>query len=69
MKEASGDLVFEIAAEPRDASRGAGLVELLADRRHAFRDADHRAQRRLRARPTCLGSTGGAGLFYCFAAN
>src|SRR5215510_7441367 len=48
---AGRDLVLEIAVEPRDAGGGPGLVELLADRRHALRDADHSAQRRLPAGP------------------
>src|SRR5436309_119365 len=44
-----GDLSLEIAAKHRYPDRRARFVEHLADRRHALRDADHRAYRRQEA--------------------
>src|SRR5262245_1649963 len=40
---AGSHLVLKIAAEPGDPGRRTGLVKLLADGRHALRDADHGA--------------------------
>src|SRR5262245_21226641 len=47
---AIGDLSLEIAAEHRHPDRRARIVEHLANRRHALRNADHRAYRPHQAR-------------------